>query len=91
MNSELQSLIQASKGKFFSIKFVKANGQERVANGKNKYNHLLAGGDSTVAARGYSSFVDTNKGDHREGGWIAAHPTRLVEFKCGDIHKIVKV
>jgi hypothetical protein len=89
MQSELHSLVKAAKGKFFSLTFIKADGSERVVNGKDKYVRLLAGGQSTVSDRGYVSIVDRNKGE--SGAWIAAHNTKAVRFKCGAIDKTFSV
>jgi hypothetical protein len=84
--TKLRNLIQETKGKFFSIKFVKNDGSLRVANGKDIYNRLLApagsprAGKNTVSGAGYESFVDRNK-----EGWIAAHGEKVVSFKCGKL------
>jgi|TARA_B100000809_G_C14807709_1_gene412623 hypothetical protein len=85
MQDELHQLIKSCKGKFFSLTFIKADGSERVVNGKDKYTRLLAGGVSTVSDRGYVSIVDRNKGEN--GAWIAAHNAKAVRFKCGAINK----
>jgi hypothetical protein len=84
--TKLRNLIQETKGKFFSIKFVKNDGTLRVANGKDIYRRLLApdsssrAGKSTLKGAGYESFVDRNK-----ESWIAAHGEKVVAFKCGKL------
>lgn len=80
----LRQLIQETKGKFFSIKFVKNDGTLRVANGKDIYRRLLAdeasprAGKNNLRAAGFESFVDRNK-----ESWIAARGEKVVAFKCG--------
>ena len=85
-NNELQELINKTKGRFFSITFTKADGTERVINGKDKYQRLLKGGVSTVAGAGYTSFVNRNK-----ESWACAKPDSVLVFKCGKTLKNVKV
>jgi hypothetical protein len=85
-NNELQELINKTKGRFFSITFIKADGTERVINGKDKYERLLKGGVSTVAGAGYTSFVNRNK-----ESWACAKPDSVLVFKCGKTLKNVKV
>jgi hypothetical protein len=88
MNTELTALIDSTKGRFFTIKFIKKDGTVRVANGKDRYRRLFASRDSaragvsTVAEAGYKSFVDRNK-----ESWIAAKDENLLHFKCGAIEK----
>lgn len=76
----LTALITASKGKFFSIKFRKANGDIRVANGKNFYKRLLHGGESTHTESESKPFVDRNKGE-----FIAAKGDKVLAFRCGSL------
>jgi hypothetical protein len=84
--TKLRNLIQETKGKFFSIKFVKNDGSLRVANGKDIYRRLLAdqanprAGKNNLRAAGFESFVDRNK-----ESWIAAHGEKVVAFKCGKL------
>jgi hypothetical protein len=78
----LKTLILSTKGKFFSIRFRKANGEIRVANGKNFYRRLIVGGDSCFKESSYVPLVDRNKGD---GEWIPAHGDKVLSFKCGSI------
>jgi hypothetical protein len=90
MRQELHNLIESSKGKFFSLTFIKANGQRRKVNGKNFYSHLLSGGESTVEGHGYVSMIDRN-GNAGEGQWVCAKDENSVEFKCGSIQKTFTV
>ena len=78
--NKLKQLIDQTNGKFFSCSFIKADGTLRVANGKDFYVRLLAGGESTLKNSKSTAFVDRNK-----ERWIAAHDERLIEFKCGKI------
>lgn len=88
----LRSLIKDSKGKFFSITFIKKDGTSRTINGKNRYNRLLStsnhpsAGKNTVRAAGYESFVNRN-GEY----WAAAKDENLVRFSCGHIQETFKV
>lgn len=76
----LKELILASKGKFFSIKFIKDNGDIRVANGKAFYRKALHGGDSTHKDSKSVPFIDRNKKD-----FISANADRVLAFRCGSI------
>lgn len=88
MNTELTTLIRETKGKFFSITFLKNDGTVRIVNGKDRYVRLLApkssprAGISTVKDAGYKSFVDRNR-----ERWSAAKDENLIAFKCGAIEK----
>lgn len=78
--NQLTNLIKETKGRFFSIKFQKANGDIRVANGKNYYCHLLQGGESTHNQSDSTPFVDRNK-----ESFISANAGRVISFKCGGL------
>ena len=78
--TKLQKLIHETKGKFFSCVFRKADGTLRVANGKDKYFRLLAGGESTLEGTLNTPFIDRNK-----ESWISANDERLLSFKCGKV------
>ena len=86
--TELRKLIQATKGRFFQVSFIKKDGTVRVANGKDLYRRLLAdesnprAGFNPVQGHGYESFVDRNK-----ERWICAKDENLLSFKCGAIEK----
>jgi hypothetical protein len=82
MQNELDSLIAQTKGKFFSITFVKKDGATRVINGKDKYQRLLNGGVDTVRASGYVPFVNRNTET-----WASAHKDAVVTFRCGKLVK----
>ncbi len=80
VSDQINDLIAQTKGKFFSLTFVKRDGTKRLVNGKDKYLRLLRGGQSTVDAAGYVPFVDRNKED-----WICAHNDSLITFRCGKL------
>lgn len=80
--NQLQDLISASKGKFFSIQFTKKDGTTKVVNGKDKYQRLLKGGNNSIRQHGFIPFVDRNRGN-----WACAHKDKVVTFKCGKIVK----
>lgn len=77
---QLVELVQATKGKFFSVAFIKRNGERRVMNGKNFYADLLRGGNSTLEHSMSVPVVDRNKGEFR-----AVNADTLISFKCGKI------
>lgn len=84
MQTELDNLIAQTKGKFFSITFVKKDGTVRVINGKDKYQRLLKGGVNNVAAAGFVPFVNRNTET-----WASAHKDAVVTFRCGELVKQV--
>jgi hypothetical protein len=84
MQTELDNLIAETKGKFFSITFVKKDGSVRVINGKDKYQRLLKGGVNHVKDAGYVPFVNRNTET-----WASAHKDAVVTFRCGKLVKEV--
>ena len=86
IRTELDTLINQTKGKFFSITFVKNDGTTRIINGKDKYNRLLKGGSDTVRQAGFVPFVNRNTET-----WAAAHNDRVVTFQCGKLKKEMQV
>lgn len=82
MKREIDNLIAATKGKFFSITFEKKDGTVRIINGKDKYKRLLKGGENMVEHAGYISAVNRNKET-----WFSFQPDSVVTFKCGAIEK----
>jgi hypothetical protein len=83
----IDQLIEQTKGKFFSIKFLKKDGTTRIVNGKDRYLRLIKGETNHPAtqglkAAGYKSAVDRNR-----EGWFSFQPEKVIEFKCGAIHK----
>jgi len=83
----IDQLIEQTKGKFFSIKFQKKDGTVRTVNGKDRYLRLIKGETNHPAtqglkAAGYKSAVDRNR-----EGWFSFQPEKVIEFKCGAIHK----
>lgn len=84
MQTELDNLIAQTKGKFFSITFVKKDGSVRVINGKDKYERLLKGGEYKGASAGFVPFVNRNTET-----WASAHKDAVVTFRCGKLVKQV--
>lgn len=79
--SEVQALINETRGRFFSVTFTKKDGTKRVVNGKNKYLRLLAGGGVCRPFQGgYNVAVNRNK-----ESWFSALPEKITRFKCGEI------
>jgi hypothetical protein len=83
---EIDALIAATKGKFFSITFEKKDGTIRTINGKDRYERLIKGTGSpaTTALReaGFKSAIDRNK-----ESWFSFQPAKVKTFKCGQIEK----
>jgi hypothetical protein len=84
MQTELDNLIAQTKGKFFSITFVKKDGSVRIINGKDKYQRLLKGGEYKGATAGFVPFVNRNTET-----WASAHKDAIVTFRCGSLVKEV--
>jgi len=81
----LDQLIAETKGKFFSVTFVKKDGTVRTVNGKDKYYRLIVGtkenpNPNPVKNAGYVSFVNRNK-----ESWASAHKNGVIVFKCGKV------
>lgn len=83
---KIDALIEKTKGKFFTLKFIKKDGTVRIINGKDKYNRLIAGTGSpatdALKAKGYKNAVNRNRET-----WVSFMPEKVVEFKCGAIHE----
>ena len=83
---KIDALIEKTKGKFFTLKFIKKDGTLRTINGKDKYNRLIAGTGSpatdALKAKGYKNAVNRNRET-----WVSFMPEKVVEFKCGAIHE----
>jgi len=82
--TELQNLIAATKGRFFSVEFRKKDGTRRILNGKEKYLRLIKGGEGNLANTQYIHVVDRNLDD-----WRAVNSDTVACFKCGKIEKII--
>ena len=82
----IETLIAASKGKFFTIKFEKLDGTVRTINAKNRYNRLIKGTGSpatdALKEKGFKNAVNRNRGT-----WFSFLPEKVIEFKCGKIHE----
>jgi hypothetical protein len=90
ISSEIDSLVEQTKGRFFSIEFQKKDGSIRKINGKDKYRRLLRGGENNLKKSGYVSFVNRNAKNvlnPKGGAWASVHKDSLVTFRCGDIVK----
>jgi hypothetical protein len=83
---EITALIEATKGKFFSLTFVKKDGTIRTINAKDRFTGLVKGTGSpaTDALRqdGYMFAVDRNR-----NGYFCFKPEKVLLFKCGKIDK----
>lgn len=84
--AQIDSLIAEAKGKFFSLTFVKNDGTVRTINGKDRYNRLVKGTGSpatkALKEKGYKNAVNRNL-----ESWVSFKPEKVVEFKCGSVHK----
>jgi hypothetical protein len=83
---EITALIEATKGKFFSMTFEKKDGTIRTINAKDRFTGLIKGTGSpaTDALRqgGYMFAVDRNK-----NSYFYFKPEKVLLFKCGKIDK----
>lgn len=90
MNNELRNLINESKGKFFSITFIKKDGSIRTINGKGSYDRKKKGTGSNankqLKEQGYVSFVNRNRDQ-----WVCAHTDRVIRFQCGNLVKVFPI
>ena len=86
IEKQIDALIEKTKGKFFTLKFIKQDGTMRTINGKDKYNRLIVGTGSpatdALKAKGYKNAVNRNRET-----WVSFMPEKVVEFKCGAIHE----
>lgn len=85
--NKLKELIDATNGRFFSLKFRKLDGSVRVVNGKDFYRRLLTSPDSVNAKSNFSGTAFTPLVDRNKEGWVSASDERLIHFKCGEIEK----
>jgi hypothetical protein len=87
MNNELRNLINESKGKFFSITFIKKDGEIRTVNGKGRYDRKVKKtgniGSQQLQDQGYVPFVNRNRDQ-----WVCAHTDRVIRFQCGNLVKV---
>jgi len=83
---KIDALIEKTKGKFFTLTFIKKDGTIRTINGKDRYNRLVKGTGSpatdALKAKGYKNAVNRNRET-----WVSFMPEKVVEFKCGAIHE----
>jgi hypothetical protein len=84
--SEIAQLIDATKGRFFSITFQKKDGTMRTINAKDRFSKLVKGTGSpaTTALRqqGYMFAVNRNRDTY-----FSFMPEKVTHFKCGGIEK----
>jgi hypothetical protein len=82
----LQALIDDTQGKFFSIRFNRKDGRERVINGKNSHKASFDPeiSDKEKAKRKETEYVYIF--NRNKGSWASVHPSRVKEFKCGSLH-----
>jgi hypothetical protein len=83
---EIAALIDATKGKFFSLTFAKKDGTIRTINAKDRFTGLVKGTGSpaTNALRqgGYMFAVDRNR-----NSYFCFKPEKVLALKCGKIDK----
>lgn len=83
---EIAALIDATKGKFFSLTFVKKDGTIRTINAKDRFTGLIkgVGSPATDALRqgGYMFAVDRNR-----NSYFCFKPEKVLALKCGKIDK----
>ena len=77
---DLLTLINNSRGRFFSVVYRRKDGTRRILNGKEKYFRLLKGGQNNLINTPFVSVVDRNLED-----WRAINSETLESFKCGKI------
>jgi hypothetical protein len=78
MKNKIAKLIEATKGRYFTLEFVKKDGTKRIANTKAKDIAHLRGGENTVANAGYLTAWDRNA-NH----FVAFKPENVTRIKCG--------
>lgn len=83
---EINQLIANTKGKFFSLTFIKNDGTVKTVNAKDKYFRLIKGVDSPATKglkdAGFVSHVNRNR-----ESWFSFKPQRVTHFKCGKVEK----
>lgn len=80
----LEQLIANTKGKFFSITFIRKDGVERTINGKNRVITAAKPQNSKRTEGEYVNVFNRNKKIY-----ASVHPDRVKEFKCGNLHLII--
>jgi hypothetical protein len=84
--SEIENTIAATKGRFFSITFVKKDGSIRTINAKDRYQSRVKGTGSAstdaLKAAGYRFLFDRNR-----DGFFSYKPEKVLRIKCGGIDK----
>lgn len=84
--SEIENTIAATKGRFFSITFIKKDGSIRTINAKDRYNSHVKGIGSAATdalkSSGYKFLFDRNK-----KRFFSYKPEKVLSIKCGTIDK----
>ena len=80
MKNQIKQILRSTKGKFFTLVYVKANGERRVACGQFKNIKALKGGESTHQFSQSIPYYDVNKKSYR-----AFNVNRLISIKCGNM------
>jgi hypothetical protein len=84
--SEIENTIAATKGRFFSITFIKKDGSIRIINAKDRYrSHVKGTGSAATDAlksQGYKFLFDRNR-----KGFFSYKPEKVLRIKCGSIDK----
>jgi hypothetical protein len=88
--SEIENTIAATKGRFFSITFIKKDGSIRTINAKDRYRSHVKGTGSpatdALKAEGYRFLFDRNR-----KGFFSYKPEKVLRIKCGGIDKTFSV
>jgi hypothetical protein len=83
---EIKELIEATKGRFFSLTFEKKDGSIRTINAKDRFTSLVKGTGSpatdALKQEGYMFAVNRNN-----GRFVSFKPEKVKHFKCGSIEK----
>jgi hypothetical protein len=84
--SEVESAIEQTKGRFFSITFIKKDGSFRTINAKDRYESHIKGTGSpatdALKAQGYKFLFDRN-----QKRFFSYKPEKVVRIKCGGIDR----
>lgn len=83
---EIGKIIEATKGRFFSITFKKKDGTIRTINAKDRFDGLVKGVGSpatdALLAKGYMFAVNRNR-----KRFFSFKPENVLSIKCGKIQK----
>ena len=86
---EIKELIEATKGRFFSLTFEKKDGSIRTINAKDRFTSLVKGTGSpatdALKREGYMFAVNRNN-----GRFVSFKPEKVKHFKRGKYPRIMK-